>query len=305
MANINQLNAEISSRYSQLIIYGAKGWLGRTSIELFINLGINPSSLLLIGSRAENLNFLNHNFQVLNPSEAISQMKEGALFLNFAFLRREKTETLSGEEFVAKNLEIMNFSKSALKTKKIKTFINISSGVAALTATQPSVHEDPYAALKALDEIWLETVCNQFDVDFVNCRLYSTSGKYINEFKNLALSSFILQALSDRVIVVNSPETKRTYVDAEDLLKVLLHLAISGGNYSLDSGGEITTMKELASVVALEIGNTSISTADPEFAPNSYFGNYLEFNSLAEKYGVKLRNLKEQVTITLASIPKP
>ena len=232
-------------------------------------------------------------------------MKEGALFLNFAFLRREKTETLSGEEFVAKNLEIMNFSKSALKTNKIKTFINISSGVAALTATQPSAHEDPYAALKALDEIWLETVCSQLDVDFVNCRLYSTSGKYINEFRNLALSSFILQAFSDRAIVVNSPETKRTYVDAEDLLNVLLHLAISGGNFSLDSGGEITTMKELASVVALEIGNTSISTADPEFAPNSYFGNYLEFNSLAEKYGVKLRNLKEQVTITLASIPKP
>jgi nucleoside-diphosphate-sugar epimerase len=304
VVNINQLNAEISSRYSQVIIYGAKGWLGRTSIELFINLGINPSSLLLIGSRAENLNFLNHNFQVLNPSESISQMKEGALFLNFAFLRREKTETLSGEEFVAKNLEIMNFSKSALKTKKIKTFINISSGVAALTATQPSAHEDPYAALKALDEIWLETVCNQFDVDFVNCRLYSTSGKYINEFKNLALSSFILQAFSDRVIVVNSPETKRTYVDAEDFLKVLLHLAISGGNYSLDSGGEITSMKELASVVALEIGNTSISTADPESAPNNYFGNYLEFNSVAEKYGVKLRNLKEQVAITLESIPK-
>ncbi len=304
MVNINQLNAEISSRYSQVIIYGAKGWLGRTSIELFINLGINPSSLLLIGSRAENLNFLNHNFQVLNPSESISQMKEGALFLNFAFLRREKTETLSGEEFVAKNLEIMNFSKSALKTKKIKTFINISSGVAALTATQPSAHEDPYAALKALDEIWLETVCNQFDVDFVNCRLYSTSGKYINEFRNLALSSFILQAFSDRVIVVNSPETKRTYVDAEDFLKVLLHLAISGGNYSLDSGGQITSMKELASVVALEIGNTSISTADPESAPNNYFGNYLEFNSVAEKYGVKLRNLKEQVAITLESIPK-
>jgi len=302
--NAGQLNADISSRYSQVIIYGAKGWLGRTSIELLINLGINPLSLLLIGSRSENMNFLNHNFQVFNLNEAVPLIKQGSLFLNFAFLRREKVETLSGEEFVAKNLEIMRFSKSALKTGKIKTFINISSGVAALTDTSPSVQEDPYAALKALDEIWLETVCNQLGVDLVNCRLYSTSGKYINEYRNLALSSFILQAFSDGVIVVNSPETKRTYVDAEDLLKVLLHLAISGGNCSLDSGGEITTMKELASVVALEIGNTSISTADPESTPNNYFGNYFEFNSVADKYGVKLRNLKEQVAITSVGIPK-
>ena len=304
MENTGQLYADVSSRYSQVIIYGAKGWLGRTSIELFINLGINPLSLLLIGSRSENMNFLNHNFQVFNFNEAVPLIKDGSLFLNFAFLRREKAETLSGEEFVAKNLEIMSFSKSALKTGKIKTFINISSGVAALTETSPSAKEDPYAALKALDEIWLETVCNQLGVDLINCRLYSTSGKYINEFKNLALSSFILQAFSDRLIHVNSPDTKRTYVDAEDLLKVLLHLAIGGITCSLDSGGEMTTMKELASVVALEIGNTSISTVDPEFAPNNYFGNYFEFNSVADKYGVKLRNLKEQVAITSAGITK-
>ena len=290
------------SNCDQFIIYGANGWLGRSALD-FIS-SILPTrtkgQTLLIGSKPGNLRINNENFEIVDPKTGFTKIRNNAIFFNAAFLRREFLLEMTTEEYLQKNEEIIALPKMAIAEKKLFSFINLSSGVARdLDGETTPKLIDEYSKLKKRLEVEYLESCNQSGAAFINCRIFSLTGRHINEFKNLALSSFIIQARNRNQIEVKSPSTKRTYVDATILAGTLLTLAALGKNTNFDSGGQLVTMFELAEKVLSVLGKdqTAIITGNDQ-SPD-YFGDFEKFNSMALKIDENFLGIEDQILRTL------
>lgn len=296
------LAKRLFDNFDQIVIYGAKGWFGRSAVSAVMqeNPVILENQILLIGSKSESGQSADLPWNVYSSADALKLIRSNSLFLNSAYLRREKLNLMSEKEYEAKNQEILEFGISLIKAGKVKTFLNLSSGVASQGSMKAlDKVKDSYARGKIRDEALLISLCESTKTELVNCRIYSMSGKFINEFENLALSSFINQA-SDKAkeIIVKSPSTKRTYVDSIDLARVLLEMACKGGSVFLDSGGTLTTFGEIATGLASLIpGVNAILPSEFEKSPD-YYGDYERFNQLASECGVKLLDLDQQIMET-------
>lgn len=213
----------------QIVIFGANGWLGRSAVIASSPFWENSpeDSLLLIGSKNSRVVLDGKEFNILTQNQAASLIKNGCMFLNAAFLRREKLQTMDTSKFIEKNLEISNFALQQIRSQKVKYFINLSSGAAQPYDVESlSLSKDPYGSLKFLWEREFEEECRVRDTNFLNCRIYSILGRFINEFDNLAISSFIKQAILQNSIFVKAPNCQRTYVDAEQLVTLLFQLVL-------------------------------------------------------------------------------
>ena len=302
------LTSRLLSKYDQIVIYGAKGWVGRSAVALLSNSisDLLEPRILLIGSKTESSQKANLPLDIYSSEDAEEHLGKNVLFLNSAYLRREKLIGITSSEFEEKNTKIMKFGLDLIKRGQVKTFINLSSGV----ANQGTIDDidsvtDPYAKCKIRDEFSLYSYCERDKVHFINCRIYAMSGEYINELKNLALTSFIDQAVNTpHLINVKSPSTLRTYVDSIDLVKVLFHLSLNSKNYKIDSGGSLTSLEELARIVEFSVKQSQLKIPKTFDKSADYFGNFLEFNYLAEEHGVVLKNLSEQVQNTLKAFSK-
>lgn len=287
---------------NQFIIYGANGWLGRSALD-FISSHLQDKTkrqTLLIGSKPGNLRINGENFEIVDPKTGFQKIRNNAIFFNAAFLRREFLLEMTSEEYLYKNEKIIALPKRAIAEKKLFSFINLSSGVAREWDSKitPKII-DEYSRLKKRLEVEYLKYCSHSRVSFVNCRIFSLTGRHINEFKNLALSSFIIQAKSRNQIEVKSPLTKRTYVDATILAGTLLTVAALGKNIDFDSGGQLVTMHELAEKVLSALGKdrTAIITGGDQ-SPD-YFGKFEDFNSIALEIGEKFLGIEDQILRTL------
>ena len=178
----------------QVVIYGANGWMGRSAIDYISTVlpGSATETLLLIGSKLSHLEINGKYFNVLDPVQGYSRIREGAIFFNAAFLRREKLQNTPSVDYLLQNEKIASLAKNALTNKKLMSFINLSSGAARELEISPSLGtRDEYSTTKKHLEIEYSDLCHEYETAFVNCRIFSLSGKHINEFDNLALSSFI------------------------------------------------------------------------------------------------------------------
>jgi hypothetical protein len=292
----------IFDRFDQVIIYGAKGWMGRSSVDHFLHYpGLaEKDALLLVGSKTEIANFSGNEIAVYSAEDARAKIKKNVLFLNSAYLRREKFLKMGLDEYLDQNNRITEFGLFLISSGVVKTYINLSSGVASQgNLNNIDVIADPYARSKIIHEHEIMEECGAASTQLINCRIYSISGKYINEFNNLALSSFIHQSRSyEKNIYVKSPSTLRTFIDSVDLAEVLLNLALKENNLLIDSGGELVTLAELAKTVSkLEIGSRVQLSEDYEKSAD-YFGKYEEFNEIAQSLDIELKSLREQVIDT-------
>lgn len=287
---------------SQFVIYGANGWMGRSAVEFLslIDPEIAEERLLLIGSRPSELSFNGSTFKILDPTSAFSFIKENSVFLNSAFLRREALLRVPAEEYVRKNREISAFAMKILEEKRLFSFINLSSGAARSMDIASSLKTaDEYASMKKYLEVEYSKLARKHKTPFVNCRIYSLSGRHLNEFENLALSSFIKQAQGANQIEVKSPSTKRTYLDATNLAAILFNLACKGNDANFDSGGALVTMSELARNVANALGKKDYEILCGDDQSPDYFGDYESFNELATELGVEMFGIQEQILRTL------
>ncbi len=286
----------------QVVIYGANGWLGRSAIAATFDLfpDLSSNSILLLGSKSNNVTIRGKNVEIKEALSGLHLIEENSIFVNCAFLRREQVLKLGEKEYLKQNLHVMELPVEVLRKRRVFSLVNLSSGVAGLV--QSGVHDssqDVYAVLKRRSELELAHEAALVGANFLNCRVFSVSGSYLNEFENLALSLFIAHALKSKPINVRSPESRRSYIDGVNLMSVLLKLAVNGEAGSYDSGGICVTMKELAETVLRIIDSRESEIIIGEEKGKSYFGDFKNFNDLSIQLGVTILDLDEQVRRTL------
>ena len=299
----NDLTERLFNQYEQVVIYGAKGWIGRSAISILSTQRIDwdEKLILLIGSKSESFISSSQVLQIYSSREAQKYLSKNCIFLNAAYLRSEKLNRYSQKEFIKKNREIIQFGEKILKQNRIRTFINLSSGIVNQTLDlNKNDNLSIYAKCKINDEITIKNVCDSVSSLLINCRIFSLSGRFINEFDNLALSLFIKQALTKpKIISVQSQNTYRTYLDSIDLVKVLFELSLTNSSYTIDSGGSLIKLGQLADKIATIIPDVSVNKLDIFNKSNDYYGDFENFNKLAAKLGTKLLNIEDQINETL------
>jgi nucleoside-diphosphate-sugar epimerase len=276
--------------------------MGRSAVDFLssIESAIAREQLLLIGSRPSEIVVNGKKFTILDPASGFSLIEDNSVFLNSAFLRREALLTVPSEEYVRRNREISAFAMRTLKEKKLFSFINLSSGAARTMDVESNFKTaDEYSIMKKSLEVEFSELARKHKTPIVNCRIYSLSGRHLNEFENLALSSFIKQAQDNNQIEVKSPNTMRTYLDSTNLAGILFSIACKGGDANFDSGGTLVSMSDLARNVANALRNKDIEVICGNDQSPDYFGDYESFNDLAKELGIEMFDIQNQVLRTL------
>ena len=303
------VNPKSLNNYDQVIIFGASGWIGRTAIEVLLAppFAISLDKLLLIGSTNSFIQVNNLEIKIFDKLIAFQKISSNSIFLNCAFLRREVLKDVGVESYIKTNLELMSYTKRVINEKKIKGVINFSSGIAeSIGKTDLESSDVVYAALKRFDELWLKEACHMNNSTLLNCRVYSISGFNINNIKDLILGKLIADALRNETSVINSPFSKRKYVDAGDLVKVLLlhFLSMSIGSQSdIESGGVLVSIQDLAEKIQIVLPNFTFKVnKENSKEPSLYYGEQPDFDILSNSYSVKLLGIEEQIKITAKGI---
>ena len=296
---------------SKVLVTGATGWLGRETVARVIEgkiEGITQSDLLLASSNGRDLEL---DSLGVYPTVALENLShrdstnsiEGLVHL--AFITKDKTTQYSFSEYVAKNIELISAACEIIERDKPKWVVLVSSGAIIDRATleiENNVVRNPYGFCKRIEEALIAESARKVGANIVIGRLWGGTGLYMPVKRTYAISDFIESAKESGAIKINSGgDVIRRYCDAGDFMEVLVRSAIQGDTTTLDSGGSIIEVGELAKLILARLGEISISRSEVPTAVDDYYPRGSEFEELAKSVGVQLHGIDEQVLRTLKS----
>ena len=296
---------------SKVLVTGATGWLGRETVARVLEgkfEGITQSDLLLASSNGRDLELDSLGVYPTVALENLSHREstnsiEGLVHL--AFITKDKTTQYSFSEYVAKNIELISAACEIIERDKPKWVVVVSSGAIIDRATleiENNVVRNPYGFCKRIEEALIAESARKVGANIVIGRLWGGTGLYMPVKRAYAISDFIESAKESGAIRINSGgDVIRRYCDAGDFMEVLVRSAIQGDTTTLDSGGSIIEVGELAKLISARLGEISISRSEVPTAVDDYYPRGSEFEELAKSVGVQLHGIDEQVLRTLKS----
>ena len=296
---------------SKVLVTGATGWLGRETVARVIEgkfESIAKTDLLLASSNGRDLELDSLGVYPTVALENLSHREstnsiEGLVHL--AFITKDKTTQYSFSEYVAKNIELISAACEIIERDKPKWVVVVSSGAIIDRATleiERNVARNPYGFCKRIEEALIAESARKVGANIVIGRLWGGTGLYMPVKRAYAISDFIESAKENGAIRINSGgDVIRRYCDAGDFMEVLVRSAIQGDTTTLDSGGSIIEVGELAKLISARLGEISISRSEVPTAVDDYYPRGSEFEELAKSVGVQLHGIDEQVLRTLKS----
>jgi UDP-glucuronate decarboxylase len=297
----------------RVLVTGASGWLGRASLEMLSGAFGDrfDERVACFGSSARTLHLRGGLSIDQLPLPEMGVVGSGRyVLLHFACLTKDKAGNLSRDGYLAANRSISALTRAAAERVGVDRLFLVSSGAVyqALRAPADSAAAHPYGAIKLEDEALFHGFAREkAGRRVVTARLFNLSGPYINKTDAYALSSFIEQARggADAAIRINAAHrVVRSYVGVGDLLNVAFAHLLGDCREPYDcfdtAGEREVEVVELAEIVKAVVNPTSsiIRPALSSGKEDRYVGDGALFGSLANRYGVGLRDLREQVRET-------
>jgi nucleoside-diphosphate-sugar epimerase len=301
----------VKENSSKVLITGATGWLGRETVARVIEgkfEGITQSDLLLASSNGRDLELDSLGVLPTVALETLSHREstntiEGLVHL--AFITKDKTTQYSFSEFVAKNIELISAACEIIERDKPKWVVVVSSGAIIDRPTleiENNVVRNPYGFCKRIEEALIAESAHKVGANIVIGRLWGGTGLYMPIKRAYAISDFIESAKEKNAISINSGgDVIRRYCDAGDFMEVLIRAALKRETTTIDSGGSIIEVGELAKLISARLGQIPITRSETPTPLDDYYPRGSEFEELAKSVGVQLHGIDEQVLRTLKS----
>lgn len=296
---------------SKVLISGATGWLGTESIARILEgkiEGIAVQNLVLSSSDGRDLKF---DPSIILPTVKLQslsgdkEIKDIEGLIHLAFLTKDKSAEYSFSDYVAKNIALISSACEIIERDKPKWVVVVSSGAIIdqnSLEIENNVVENPYGFCKRIEEVLLSDAARKVGANIVIGRLWGGTGLHMPIKRAYAISDFIETFKESSAIRITSGGyVIRRYCDAGDFMEVLIKLAIRGDNTTVDSGGPIIELGDLAELIISVTGKGSISRATEPSSVDDYYPRGMEFEELARSVGVPLHSISEQVSRTLAS----
>ncbi len=225
--------------------------------------------------------------------------------LDCAFLTRDRVAELSLDEYISANRTLTDRLLHATRLPGVRLVLTVSSGAAvypkdALTAP---IEDNPYGYLKREAEIRMNEAAAETDAVPVVVRAWSISGAHVQKPEGYALGSMIRDAAAGSIRIMARRPVFRRFVLAEELLAI--GLAEGGvGPATVDSGGELVEMAELAARVASVIRpDTVISRGEVKPGnPDRYHSDGQDWEMRCRKWDLASLPLDRQIEITARGV---
>lgn len=304
-----RFTAHIASALQQseyrIVLTGASGWLGRATLDLLQNaLGDGFSErVFCFGSQQAELHLSDTQTVIQRPlADLVTLTHQPTLLLHFAFLTKDRAETMQEADYCAANRTIRQTVLDALDPIGVEAAFIASSGAArfaddALAAPAMRL----YGKLKREDEdtfaAWAEARGRSMTI----ARIFNISGPHINKLPNYALSSFILAALAGGPVIVHARhDVRRGYVAIRELMSLVFALLLEqrSGVIRFDTGGEDIELGELAAMIASRISCSVERPSSRGGHADVYLGDGQAYQCLLERHAIDRVSLAEQISET-------
>jgi nucleoside-diphosphate-sugar epimerase len=281
----------------RVVVTGASGWLGTVASDALRTAGVTTQEY---ARRARG------RFLALDEIGAAPEGDGPLLLLHFAFLTQDKLATLGHDEYVAANAEITRRMLDWIEREKPDAIFVASSGAAA---RDKPIEQDPYGAMKRLDEAAFAQAAESIDARLRIARVYNVAGRHITTPELYALGDLVGSTLRGEPLRIKAGgDVVRSYIAADDLIAVVLADLLAPGRpqkLTFDTAGETVEISELADAVRSALGRDDLPierNRDAEAPPSVYVGDGSTIAELLELHGIRPTPLAEQIRQTAESI---
>lgn len=286
----------------RVLVTGASGWLGRTALDLLAPLGL-PT--LAVASRARIIRVGDCEIECRVWEDREVAAFAPTVVLDCAFLTRDRVADMPLGDYVAANRTLTERLVYATQLAGVRLALTISSGAAVYPhdALDRRVEHNPYGYLKREAEHRLAQAAAESGAVPVVARAWSISGAHVQKPQGYALGSMILAAASGAIRITARHPVFRRYVLAEELLA--LGIAEGGvGPATIDSGGELVEMAELAARIAAVVRPDAVISrdeADPR-EPDNYHSDGQDWEMRCQRWDLASASLGRQIEITARGV---
>jgi nucleoside-diphosphate-sugar epimerase len=291
-----------------IAILGASGWIGRECVYLLNSLIGKDfhKKVVLISSSSKNFRVGQNSFQTVSINDQL-KIENIDLLIDFAFLTQDKMLNLGQKAYVELNQNLNKDKETLINRFKPKYIYYASSGAAdrSVLLRTSSDSKRIYGELKIEAEESLLDISKVIGSKLLLNRIWSLSGKFMLEPNKYAIGNFITQAMNSRKICINSSDQVfRSYIDANDLLKLCLGHLLEGNSGLLNSGGHRTSFLDLAKMIYLEFKireelNPNLIVKNLE---EDYYSPNDDLNIISNRYNFELQDIRKQIRNTVLAI---
>lgn len=287
-----------------IAVTGATGWLGRAVVARLVAEG---RPFTAFASRAREVVLDGGTSVAVRALTDLPATGHDQL-LHFAFLTREHAATHGTEAYVAANLRITAIVLEAIARHRPAVAYASSGAVYDADRTLATdLDANPYGTLKHLDELALRQAAADAGRSAAVARVFNVAGPHIVKPRGFALSDLVLQARErDELEIRARHPVLRSYVDVDDLARLLLALVDAGEEALFDTAGEEEIeVGQLARRVAAQAGRPELPLRrdpDPDAPADRYVGDGTAWATLARRHGIVPRDLDEQIARTAAAL---
>lgn len=283
----------------RILITGASGWLGRTALDLIAPLEL-PT--LALASRAQTIHVADRGIDCQVWDDGLIADFAPTVILDCAFLTRDRVAEMPLTDYIAVNRTLTERLLFATRLPGVRLTLTVSSGAAIYPndALSGPIEANPYGYLKREAEKSLSRLASECGVAAVVARAWSISGAHVQKPQGYALGSMILAASQGRIHVRAKGRVYRRYVLAEELLALGIAEG-SVGSATIDSGGELIEMGELARRVAAVVRPDTTITRDEVDSQtiDNYHSDGLDWDRRCRAWGLTSASLDRQIDDTM------
>ncbi len=284
----------------RIVVLGATGWFGSTMLALLAD---HPATVLPVASRARAHEVAGRTWQV-----AAYDVEEIALFaptlvLDFAYLTRGHEATLGTSAYARALDDLAERLARVSRLPSVRGVLTVSSGAALAAPEGVSLPVGPYGEGKQQIEE-LAVALRAPDRAVVVARAFSVSGALVGQPHAYAFSDFVLQARTGRIEVAAASPVWRRYCGVDDYLAVCVAELMAGRSGTVDSGGPIVELRDLAVLVADRYpgARPEVVAADPVGDPLTYASDDVSWTRACDQQAFAPATLAEQVDAVQAGL---
>jgi nucleoside-diphosphate-sugar epimerase len=286
----------------RVLVIGASGWLGRTALDLLAPLGL-PT--LPLASRARIIRVGEREIECRVWDEGELAAFAPTVVLDCAFLTRDRVTDMPLDEYLSANRSLTERLLYATRLPDVRLALTVSSGAAVHPhdALDGPIEDNPYGYLKREAEHRLAQAAAESGAVPVVVRAWSISGAHVQKPQNYALGSMIRAADSGAIRITARRPVFRRYVLAEELLALGIAEG-SVGPATIESGGELVEMAELAARIAAVVRPDAVISRD-EFDPRDpdrYHSDGQDWERRCPRWNLASAPLDRQIEITARGV---
>jgi nucleoside-diphosphate-sugar epimerase len=286
----------------RILVTGASGWLGRTALDLLAPLGL-PTLALASRARTIRVGDFEIGCRVWDGREVAAFAP--TVVLDCAFLTRDRVADMPLGEYVAANRALTERLLYATRLPGVRLALMVSSGAAVYPrdALDGPIQDNPYGYLKRKAEHRLAEAAAESGVVSVVVRAWSISGAHVQKPQGYALGSMIRDADAGAIRIMARRPVFRRYALAEELLAV--GIAEGGaGPATIDSGGELVEMAELAARIAAVVRPDAVISRDEVDTrdPDRYHSDGQDWERRCQRWDLASASLDRQIEITASGV---